>query len=130
KDSMITGLKINRRRYELLDSLTLNNAVPPAFIFDPVPPGKTFNRKQIPIHWNIPEDISLPKNRTSLSYYTIKQLASLIEQRKISCVDLTKFFLNRLATYGDTLYAVITTTRERALQQARELANELAEGHN
>ncbi|HYW35570.1 MAG TPA: amidase [Balneolaceae bacterium] len=129
KDSMITGLKRNRKRYEILDSLDLKNSVPPALVFNPVPPGKKFNHKQEKIHWNIPDTVSMPKDRNKLAYYSIKQLASLIKQRKISCVALTKFFLNRLNTYGDTLHAVITMTRKRALRQARKMDKELANGH-
>lgn len=127
KDSMISGLKRNRRRYEILDSLNINNAVPPAYVFDPAPPGRTYSHKQLPIHWNIPDNVSLPTDRVKLSYYTIKRLASLIKHRKISCVDLTKFFLDRLNTYGDTLHAVVTMTTQRALEQARELDTELSD---
>jgi Asp-tRNA(Asn)/Glu-tRNA(Gln) amidotransferase A subunit family amidase len=129
KDSMIASLKINRKRYEILDSLNLDNSIPPAYVFDPVPPGKTFNHQQEKIHWNIPDTVSIPKDRVKLSYYTIKPLASLIKSRKISCTDVTKFFLNRLNEYGDTLHAVITMTTKRALQQAQQLDKELANGH-
>src|SRR5699024_10133638 len=115
KDSMLAGLKRNRERYKTLDSLNLKNAAPPAFVFDPIPSRKKFNHNQQTIHWDIPENVTLPKDRSKLAYYTIKQLASLIKQQKISCVDLTKFFLNRLKTYGDTLHAVVTLTQQRAL---------------
>lgn len=129
KDSMIEGLKDNREAYRELDSLNLDNSVAPALVFNPIPPGKTFNKEQHEIDWDIPNDIALPDDRSELAFYTIKELASLIKNQKITSVELTNFFLDRLKQYGDTLQAVVTLTEDLALKKARQMDRELANGN-
>lgn len=129
RDSMIDELKSSREDFETLRKLNLKNSVPPSLVFNPIPVGKTFNTNQKTIDWNIPDDVNLPENRSKLAFYTVKQLASLIKNRKITAVELTEFFLERLKTYGDTLEAVVTLTEERALQQAQKMDEELARGN-
>jgi Asp-tRNA(Asn)/Glu-tRNA(Gln) amidotransferase A subunit family amidase len=70
----------------------------------------------------------LPKDKNELAFYSIKQLASLIRSKKISSVELTKFFLERLKKWGDTLHCVITLTEDTALLQARKADEELKKG--
>ncbi len=129
RDSMITELENNRDSYQQLRNLELDNSVPPALNFNPVPIGKTFDKTQQEINWNIPDNIDLPDNRTDLAFYTIEELASLIQQRKISSVELTNFFLDCIKQYGDTLEAIITITEERALEQAQKMDRELKRGN-
>ena len=96
--------------------------------FDPILPGKHFNHKQYPIKWNIPDNVSLPANKNELAFYSISQLASLIKNKKISSVDLTKFFIERLKKYGSTLHCVIELTEDIALKQAAIADANLAKG--
>lgn len=128
-DTMIETLEDNREAYRDLREYPIPNSLSPALVFDPVPPGKEFDRDQEPIDWEIPQDVRLPDDRSELAFYSVRELASLIRSGRISSVELTKFFLDRLRTYGDTLEAVITITEERALEQARQLDAELAEGN-
>ncbi|MFK9832819.1 hypothetical protein ACJEN1_24755, partial [Escherichia coli] len=76
-----------------------------------------FNEKQEPINWSLPTMVSLPANKNDLAFYSIEQLASLIKNKKISAVELTKFFIERLKKYGDTLQCVIYITEDIAMQQ-------------
>jgi Asp-tRNA(Asn)/Glu-tRNA(Gln) amidotransferase A subunit family amidase len=71
----------------------------------------------------------LPANKNDLAFYSIPQLASLIINRKITSVDLTKFYIDRLKKWGDTLECVITLTEDLALEQARQADQELNEGY-
>jgi len=128
KDSMISELESTRDDYSAVRNLKLANSVSPSLVFNPVPIGKTFEREQHPINWEIPENVSLPDNRSDLAFYTVAELSSLVRSRKITSVELTRFFLERLKAYGDTLEAVVTLTEARALRQARQLDRELAEG--
>jgi Asp-tRNA(Asn)/Glu-tRNA(Gln) amidotransferase A subunit family amidase len=59
----------------------------------------------------------MPKNREDLAFYSIMQLASLVKNKKISSEELTKFFLERLKQWGDTLHSVITLTEELAFSR-------------
>ena len=63
-----------------------------------------------------------------LAFYSIPQLASLLINKRISSVELTKFFIERLKKYGDTLQCVISLTEDIAMQQARQADEEIAKG--
>lgn len=128
KDSMLGELQSQREAFKRLRDLKLKNSVQPALNFNPLPPGKTFDKTEEAENWRIPDDISMPENRSDLAFYTVKELSSLIKQRKISSVELTKFFLDRIQQYGDTLEAIVTVTRDLALRQARKMDRELSNG--
>ena len=61
----------------------------------------------------------------NLLFIPFTQLASLIKNKKISSVELTKFFIDRLKKWGDTLNAVITLTEDLALQQAKQADDDI-----
>ncbi|MES1216458.1 MAG: amidase, partial [Bacteroidota bacterium] len=67
-------------------------------------------------------------NRNELAFYSIPQLASLIRNKKISSVDLTKFFIGRLKKWSDTLQCTITLTEDLAMQQAKQADDEIKKG--
>lgn len=127
-DSMYDGVKENSLLYRLMHQKKLGNQVPMSLWQSPVLPGMQFNEKQEKLHWKIPSKIKLPENRNELAFYHILQLASLIRNRQISSVELTKFFIDRIRQYGDTLQCVITVTEEIALQQAQRADEEIAAG--
>lgn len=127
-DSMYDGVKENLLLYRLMHQKTLNNHVPMSLWQSPVLPGMQFNEKQEKQHWKIPAKVKLPENRNELAFYHILQLASLIKNRQISSVELTKFFIERIRQYGDTLQCVITVTEEIAMQQAQRADEEIAAG--
>jgi len=129
RDSMIDELTNQRESYKELRKLKLDNSVPPALVFNPIPAGKTFDKTEKPEQWNIPDDVPMPEDRSELAFYTVKELASLIKTKKISSLELTKFFIDRIKTYGDTLEAIVTLTEDMALKQAQKMDKELSEGH-
>lgn len=128
-DSMIDDLEDSRETYAMLRDMEIKNGVPPALDFNPIPIGKTFDKEQKKIDWNIPDNVELPENRSDLAFYSVEELASLIRDKKISSVELTEFFLDRIKTKGDTLEAVVTLTEERAMEQARKMDRELEDGN-
>lgn len=98
------------------------------FAFNPAPYGFTVPKNQQPITWVLPLKVALPKDRNELAFYTVAQLASLIRNKKITSVELTRFFLDRLKKWGDTLECVITLTEDLALQEARQADAEMKRG--
>ncbi len=50
---------------------------------------------------------------------SIKQLAALLAEKKISSVELTRLYLDRIAALNPALNAYITTNPEASLAQAR-----------
>ncbi|MAO63550.1 MAG: amidase [Balneola sp.] len=128
RDTMIEALEDTREDLQAIRDFKLKNSVPPALNFNPIPAGKQFDFQQRSQRWDLPENVELPENKEELAFYTIGELASLIKDRKITSVELTKFFLDRIEKHDDKLEAVITVTRERALQQAEQMDVELEQG--
>ncbi len=56
------------------------------------------------------------------------ELSVLIRTGKISSLELTEFFLDRLQKYSDTLECLVTLTPEVALEQARKADEEISRG--
>ena len=52
-------------------------------------------------------------------FMPIRELQTLVQTRQVSPVELAETFLARLETLGPQYNAVVTVTRERALQQAQ-----------
>ena len=59
---------------------------------------------------------------------TVAGIAPLIRKRKISPVELTEFFLERISRFDRSLNAFITVTGEFARKQARRAEKEIAGG--
>ena len=127
-DSMFDGVKENVFEIRKMHKYPLNNSTPMSMWQSPVVAGMQFDMKQQPINWEIPANVSLPANRNELAFYSVMQLASLIKNKKISSVELTKFFIERIRKYGDTLQCVISVTEEIAMQQAKEADALIAKG--
>jgi Asp-tRNA(Asn)/Glu-tRNA(Gln) amidotransferase A subunit family amidase len=128
RDSILSGLEDHRQLYRYEHGQSLPNNVPLSLGFDPLLPGTPYERHQRPIQWSVPTEVVLPDNRADLAYYSLFELASLIKRKKISSVDLTKFFLERLKSYGPLLHNVIELTEDSALEQARRADADLARG--
>lgn len=122
-----TGVKKNWLVIKNMHKLKLNNSAQMTLRQSPVLPGMVFSDKQEPIKWKLPKTV-MPANMNELAFYSIEQLASLIKSKKISSVQLTQFFIDRIKKYGDTLECVIAVTEEIALSQAAAADAEIAAG--
>lgn len=128
-DTMYRYLGRNADGYDSLRNYTLDNDVFPALLFDPHPNEFIIPKKQKEIQWTVPTNVILPINKEDLAYYSISQLAALLQTKKISAVALTKLYLNRIKKYDSTLLSVTAITEERALQQAKKVDEEIAAGN-
>ncbi len=128
-DSLSGTVRDRAKEYDKMHRYSLDNSVPMTMAESPLLPYMKFNKKQVPVNFNIPAGINLPADKNDLAFYSIPQLASLIKSKKISSVDLTKFFIDRLKKYGDTLQCVISLTEDMAIQQAAEADKEISAGN-
>jgi len=127
-DSMLNNLVFWKRIYVRMHQRLPKNDLAYPFAFHPEPPGYKIPINQQKITWSIPSNITLPQNKNDLAFYSIMQLASLIKNKKISSVELTQFFIDRLKKWGDTLESVITLTEDLALKEAKQADDDLKKG--
>ncbi len=128
-DTLYPYLERNREGFDSLRKYTLSNDVFPAIRFDPLPSNFSPRPQTGFPEWEIPEGVELPENRSELAFYNIPQLASLIKGKKISSLELTQFFIDRLKKYNPILQSTITITEEMGLEQAKRMDRELADGN-
>ena len=127
-DSMYFSVRNNVREIKKMHGYPIENSVPLTLAFNPVLPGMQFSTTQDRVKWNYPV-VNLPKNKNELAFYSLLQLSSLIKNKKITSVELTRFFIVRLKKYGDTLQCVISLTENIAMQQASQADREIASGN-
>lgn len=127
-DSMVGNIKNYLLLYKGLHKTLPANDIPYPFAFNPAPPGFKISIQKEKIKWELPLQTKLPANINELAFYSIPQLAALIKTKKITSVELTRFFIGRLKKWGDTLESVITITEDLALQQARQADAEIKKG--
>ncbi len=127
-DSMLDGVNENLSIFRAMHKMYPQNNIPYPFAFNPAPYGFKVPVNQQKINWNIPAAVQLPKNKNELAYYSLMELASLIKNKKISSVELTTFFLNRLKKWNDSLQCVISFTDDIAMQQAKLADAEIKKG--
>jgi len=127
-DSLEWNIEDQLKVYNDIRKLSIDNSVPPSLWFNPVPPGFEFESEQREINWSLNQDVTLPDNLEDLAFYTVADLSILIRSNKVTSLELTKLFIDRLKKYGDTLECVITITEELALKQAASADKEISEG--
>ncbi|PZV86409.1 Asp-tRNA(Asn)/Glu-tRNA(Gln) amidotransferase A subunit family amidase [Algoriphagus aquaeductus] len=128
KDSMVSTLTNHRNNYEIIRKTKLENAVAPALVFNPLPQGFFPNQEQKPYDWGLPSQVDLPAKENDIAFLPVSHLSVLIRNKQISSERLTRIFLDRIKTYSDTLQCLVSLTEESALQKARAMDKEIAEG--
>jgi Asp-tRNA(Asn)/Glu-tRNA(Gln) amidotransferase A subunit family amidase len=131
KIQVIEALQEQRDSVLVIRSMHIQNSVPPAFLFDPVPAGMKLDIEKKPMRISKAPDVQVLANggEDALAFASVRQLAELVKTRKVSSVALTKMYLARLERYDPRLHFVITLTEERALRQAAEADEEIAAGN-
>ena len=125
---MLRGLENSLSSYQELRRIDLPNSVPPALLFNPQPFLEP--RPFTPLAIDLPADpeLSVPENPDELAFYPVTALARLVREKKISSLQLTGLYIDRLKKYGPELQCVITLTEDLALEQARRADAEIAAG--
>jgi Asp-tRNA(Asn)/Glu-tRNA(Gln) amidotransferase A subunit family amidase len=113
--------------FKALRDMSLGNATPPAFVFNPVLPGMKLPLDRRTFRWSKPNAVK-PKTDEDLAFLPVTHLARLLEKREIKSLDLTKLYLERLKKYDPILHCVVTLTEELALKQAAQADREIAAG--
>jgi Asp-tRNA(Asn)/Glu-tRNA(Gln) amidotransferase A subunit family amidase len=131
REMMADDLNEKREQYEQVREMDLPNRRRPAEVFDPriggadipdVPP----EQDGVSMDEIAPDR---PSSATDLAYAGVRTLASLLRRRKVTSVELTELYLQRLKQYDDPLHAVISYTEDRAMAAARRADEEIARGN-
>jgi len=127
RDTLLTGLLLNKNKYDTLRMLELTNDVPLPLYFNPLIKGESIpkgNDKYLFEEFPIKK----PSKIEDCAFYTIGQLAYLIRTRQITSEELTRMYIERLKEYGPQLECVITITEELGIKQARKADEEIKNG--
>ncbi len=125
RELMLEGVNELVEHYETNRAVALDNAVPPAVEFRPVPAG---NHPRRPIALTDTAAPRRPDSGDDLAFAPVSRLARLLRARQVSSVELTELYLERLEQHDPKLQCVISLTRELALEQAERADRELAAG--
>jgi Asp-tRNA(Asn)/Glu-tRNA(Gln) amidotransferase A subunit family amidase len=142
KQMMIDGLVNQNGSMKAIRKLDLPNGIPPAFVFHPLPAAE---KPVKPSCETLPNSVDAtimidcvgpdcytapeaPAKIEDAAFMTVRDLASLLEARKITSLALTQMYIERLKRYDSKLHFVITLTEERALAQAKKADEEIAAG--
>jgi Asp-tRNA(Asn)/Glu-tRNA(Gln) amidotransferase A subunit family amidase len=105
----------------------LDNSIAPAFRFATAASNnEQATRLDTKVAFKASSRIARPIPDDELAFAPLTELASLLHERKVSSVELTKLYLDRLRRYDPLLECVITLTEELALQQAEKADREIA----
>ncbi|HEU4565539.1 MAG TPA: amidase, partial [Gemmatimonadaceae bacterium] len=130
REMMLEGLQQQARRLDALHAVAIDDAVAPAILFEPLPPGRALpapERKRRLVRSPV-KARAVPRDLGELAFLPVTELSELVRRRKVTSEQLTRMYLDRLRRHDPLLKCVITLTEERALRQARAMDEELARG--
>lgn len=111
-----------------IHGLDLPNEVSPAVRFDPRIPGKTYRMPAPGIRGEAPAAGPLPTSPAELALAPAWKQAAWLRGKKISSVELTRLYLDRIGRLAPQLENFITVTDDLALKQAADADADLAQG--
>lgn len=128
-ERMLQGDIWDATDYNVIRNVPLDNSIPMTLEFNPLPRGFQLNTGEIPHRYSQPARTTVPATHEELAFYSVREMAHLLETRQITSTQLTQMYLKRLKTYGPMLECVISLTEERALQQAKQADEDIAAGN-
>lgn len=128
-DSMLPGIQDNLNSICDIHEIELPNSVMPSVQLNPLPVG--FQMPSGESEFKLKPNMSAkrPKDLNDLAFASIRDLAGLLKQKKVTSVELTSLFLDRLKKYGPELECVISLTEERAMKAAEAADREIKYGN-
>jgi Asp-tRNA(Asn)/Glu-tRNA(Gln) amidotransferase A subunit family amidase len=130
RDLMLEDVAELRADYEALRQVRVDNAVPPAFRFDPVLPGTPLPRGESSFRLLPGPPPVRPRDDEELAFLPATALSRLLAAGEVTSVELTRLYLERLKRFDPALLAVVTLIAEPALARAEQMDRELAAGRS
>jgi Asp-tRNA(Asn)/Glu-tRNA(Gln) amidotransferase A subunit family amidase len=129
RDAVVNAFKWAREDLGHLRPIALDNTQLPGLRFVPfaspaaLPDPRGYEIKAKPASGAAL--VSRPGSDEELAFSSIRQLGRLLRDRKISSVELTRLYLERLRRYDPLLKCVVTLMDDLALKQAERADREL-----
>jgi Asp-tRNA(Asn)/Glu-tRNA(Gln) amidotransferase A subunit family amidase len=120
---------VNRQltQFEDLRRIDIPLDTEPAFAFHPLVRPAQKNAGFHPPH---SRHTPRPTSDDDLAFLTVAELSALLRSRTVTCLDLTRIYVQRLKRFGPKLNCVVTLTEELALEQARRADEEIRDGRH
>src|SRR5215510_12359388 len=99
-DAIVDRVNENLRIYAGLHALHLDNSVSPPLYFNPVLPGMAIDRTLRPLRRSTRDHVKRPDSNDDVGFLPVTELSELIRTRRISSLELTQIYLERLNRYG------------------------------
>ena len=126
---MVRNLNQTKQAIEALHKVAIDNAVAPAIMFEPVPPGvKLPAKKKAPMQREKVAVMARPGSLEELAFLPVSKLSEMVRTRRVKPSELTAMYLDRLKRFDPQLQCVISLTEERARAQARAADDEISRG--
>jgi Asp-tRNA(Asn)/Glu-tRNA(Gln) amidotransferase A subunit family amidase len=109
-------------------ALDPGNDVSPALRFDPRIPGKRYRMPEPGIRGQAPTAGPLPTSPVDVALAPAWKQAAWLRTKRISSVELTRLYLDRIGRLAPELENFITVTDDLALEQAAKADADLAKG--
>jgi Asp-tRNA(Asn)/Glu-tRNA(Gln) amidotransferase A subunit family amidase len=131
RDLMLEGLNRLEENLETIRAISVDNSVPPALHFATIgaldeADARRDSVVELSQSWTPPPR---PTSDEDLAFAPLTVLAKLIRSRRMSSVDLTKLYLERLRRFDPLLECVVSYTEKTAFEQAQHADREIAAGH-
>lgn len=127
--ALVNSVRNARRGYENVRSLPIDTTVEPPTPFHPLSGRAAAARAPAGVTTApLPADFATVPTGEDLAFQSARNLGALLHARKVTSVQLTRLYLDRLRKYGDKLLCVITLTPELAMRQAEQADAEIAAG--
>ena len=129
--AMMAPAVTNRReRLKAMRATKVDPFVPPALHFDPRLPGVAYPAGDSHVRLSEADEPAYNGDPKPLAFASAADLSRLIHARRVTSVELTKMYLERLERIGPKLNCVVTLTRDLALKQAERADQELKRGRD
>jgi Asp-tRNA(Asn)/Glu-tRNA(Gln) amidotransferase A subunit family amidase len=127
-EMIVDGVNQSFERFAEIRLTSLDNSVMPALHFSPVAPGMEFERVEGTLRVGPRSPVTRPSDLEEVAFWSVMDLAQLIESRQVRPSELTEMYIGRLRRYNATLNCVVTLTESRARALAEQADAEIAEG--
>jgi Asp-tRNA(Asn)/Glu-tRNA(Gln) amidotransferase A subunit family amidase len=125
---LVNDLEAQVLNAELRRKLTFPNSLAPSLRFDPRPIGFKEPKTIKGLKFLDEPTAEKPKDKKELAFSSVKVLGNWIVQKKITSLELTKIYLDRIDAFDININSFITVCRDTALEQAAEMDKLLEKG--